>query len=337
MPTIDEHAERRSHWAPVAALETLRLRARLLTVVRAFFEARGIMEVDTPALSGAGVTDLHLTSFETRFSGPGSCRSRRLYLQTSPEYPMKRLLAAGSGCIYQIAKVFRNGELGRLHNPEFTLLEWYRLDFDHHRLMDEVAELVAVLLQDFQVLAVPERVSYAEIFQRYLGLDPHRVGIAELASCGKGQGLQIPPGMPTDDPAPWLDLLLSHCIAPRLGQERLTFIFDYPVSQAALARVRPESPPVAERFELYLNGIELANGFHELSDSAEQRRRFQRDQQARLAQGLPKISWDKHLLAALTAGLPDCAGVALGFDRLLMMAAGKSALQEVMAFPLEQA
>ncbi len=328
---------RRKNWAPVAALETLRLRARLLAAARTFFGARGIWEVDTPALSAAGVTDLHLTGFVTHFGGPGLCHGRRLYLQTSPEYPMKRLLAAGSGCIYQIAKVFRNGEVGRLHNPEFTLLEWYRLGFDHHRLMDEVAELVTVLLQDYQVLAVPERFSYAEVFQRYLGLDPHRADVAELASCVQGQELQEPPGMPTDDPAPWLDLLLSHCIEPRLGQGRLTFIYDYPVSQAALARVRPGNPPVAERFELYVDGIELANGFHELCDAAEQRRRFQHEHQARLAQGLPEILWDERFLDALAAGLPDCAGVALGFDRLLMIAAGKSALQEVMAFPLEQA
>jgi lysyl-tRNA synthetase class 2 len=332
-----QEERQRYAWAPVAALETLRLRARLLAIVRDFFAARGVWEVDTPVLSAAGVTDHQLTGFMTRFSGPGPCHSRRLYLQTSPEYPMKRLLAAGSGCIYQIAKVFRNGEVGRLHNPEFTLLEWYRLGFDHHRLMDEVAELVTVLLPESQIAAVPEKLSYATVFQHYLALDPHRASVAELANRVRAQGLQAPPGMPTDDPTPWLDLLLSHCIAPRLGQGRLTFIYDYPVSQAALARVRLGSPPVAERFELYINGIELANGFHELSNAAEQRRRFQQDQQARLAQGLPEVPRDERFLDALAAGLPDCAGVALGFERLLMIAASKATLQEVMAFPLERA
>lgn len=256
---------------------------------------------------------------------------------------MKRLLAAGSGCIYQIARVFRDGEAGRRHNPEFTLLEWYRVGFDHHRLMSEVAELVAELLAGRLSLAEPERLSYREMFQRHLGLDPHRATVAELAAVAKTQNVSIPPGMPVDNLDPWLDLLLTHCIEPdlgiepELGQGRLTFVYDYPVSQAALARVRPGDPPVGERFELYLHGVELANGFHELGDAGEQQRRFAAENAARRAAGWPEMPIDDHLLEALDAGLPECAGVALGFDRLVMLAAGKTALAEALAFSFERA
>lgn len=323
-----------SDWQPAADLAMLRLRARLLAQTRAFFAARGVLEVDTPALSTAGVTDPHLHSFTTRYHGPSLEPSQRLYLHTSPEFPMKRLLAAGSGPIYQIAKVFRNGEAGRRHNPEFTLLEWYRPGFDHYQLMDEVVELVTALLGARLLLSVSERLSYREVFLHYLKLDPHRAPVKSLAACAEAQGLVPPPDMPGDDPHPWLDLLLSHRLEAQLGQGRLTFIYDYPAAQAALARVRPGDPSLAERFELYVNGIELANGFHELGDPDEQRRRFELDNQARAAQGLPTVTLDERLVAALAAGLPDCAGVALGFDRLLMIAAGKDSLQEVMAFPI---
>lgn len=322
-------------WRPAADSEVLRLRAELLARTRAFFAARGVLEVETPMLSAAAITDPHLHSFATSYSGPGSRHGQTLYLHTSPEFPMKRLLAAGSGCIYQIAKVFRDGEAGRRHNPEFTLLEWYRLGFDHHRLMDEVAELVTELLSDRLSLASTERLSYRELFQQHLRLDPHRAKVAELAVCVEQCGLSMPPGMPTDDVDPWLDLLLTHVIEPHLGQGRLSFVYDYPVSQAALARLRFDDPPVGERFELYLNGLELANGFHELGDAGEQRRRFEAENAARHAQGLPMMPVDERLLAALAAGLPECAGVALGFDRLVMLAAGKATIQEVIAFPVE--
>lgn len=326
----------RSDWRPSASLDVLRLRAHLLATIRAFFAARGVLEVDTPALSTAGASDPHLESFTVSYGGPGPRHGQILYLHTSPEFPMKRLLAAGSGSIYQIAKVFRDGEAGRRHNPEFTLVEWYRVGFDHRQLMVEVAELVTSLLGD-RLLGTTEQLSYAEVFQRYLDLDPHRASITELTACVEGQGLSAPPGMPEDDPDPWLDLLLSHCIEPRLGQGRLTFIDDYPVSQAALAQVRPGDPPVGERFELYLQGIELANGFYELGDAQEQRRRFVADNEIRAARGLATVPVDEQLLAALAAGLPAGAGVALGFDRLLMIAAGKSSLEEVLAFPIDRA
>ncbi len=324
-------------WHPGADLATLRLRAELLARIRAFFAARGVLEAETPVLSAAAITDPHLASFGTLYSGPGPLYGRTLYLHTSPEFPMKRLLAAGSGCIYQIARVFRDGEAGRRHNPEFTLLEWYRVGFDHHRLMGEVAELVSELLAGKLALAEPERLSYRELFQRHLGLDPHRTSAPALAACAERQNVPIPPGMPADDPDPWLDLLLTHCIEPELGPGRLTFVYDYPASQAALARLRPGDPPVGERFELYVNGVELANGFHELGDAEEQRRRFERENAVRQASGLPVMAVDEHLLAALGTGLPDCAGVALGFDRLAMLAAGKKSLAEVLAFPLDRA
>lgn len=325
------------HWRPSADLSVLRLRAELLAQIRAFFAARGVLEVETPALSAAAITDPHLASFKTCYSGPGSQHGRPLYLHTSPEFAMKRLLAAGSGCIYQIARVFRDGEAGSRHNPEFTLLEWYRVGFDHHRLMDEVAELVGMLLAGRLALAEPERLSYRQIFQHHLNLDPHRATVADLAACAETRNVSIPTGMPLDDPDPWLDLLLTHCVEPRLGSGRLTFVHDYPASQAALARLRPDDPPVGERFELYINGIELANGFHELGDAVEQRRRFAQENAARRAVGLPIMPVDEHLLAALEFGLPDCAGVALGFDRLVMLATRKTSLAEVLAFPLDRA
>ncbi|HXH02395.1 MAG TPA: EF-P lysine aminoacylase EpmA [Candidatus Competibacteraceae bacterium] len=324
-------------WRPSASLDMLRLRAELAAKVRAFFAARGVLEVDTPVLSVAGVTDPHLHSFSTRYHGPGGRYGTTLYLHTSPEFPMKRLLAAGSGSIYQLCKVFRDGEAGRRHNPEFTLLEWYRVGFDHQRLALEVAELVHELLAGRVELGAPQRLSYRDAFLRHIGLDPHRSAVAELAARAEALGVPVPPGMPDADPDPWLDLLLTQCIEPQLGRGRLTFVYDYPASQAALARIRPGDPPLGERFELYLEGIELANGFHELGDSAEQRRRFQQDNARRRAQGLPEVPLDEALLAALEAGLPPCAGVALGFDRLLMLAAGKTRLEEVLAFPLERA
>jgi lysyl-tRNA synthetase class 2 len=315
--------------------QVLHLRARLLSIIRTFFERLSVLEVDTPVLSAAGTTDPNLHSFTTYYQVAGRHSRQPLYLHTSPEFPMKRLLVAGSGCIYQIAKVFRNSETGRYHNPEFVLLEWYRVGFDHHRLMDEVGELVRECLKETLELQETQRLSYREVFLQHLDIDPHRASVAELGNCCESQRLIPPPGMPVTEADPWLDLLLTHCIEPRLPRGRLIFIYDYPASQAALAKIRPGNPAVAERFELYLNGIELANGFNELNDPDEQRRRFEQDNQVRENQGLPVVAIDENLLQAL-AGLPDCAGVALGFDRLLMIAAGKLNLAEVIAFPFDQ-
>jgi lysyl-tRNA synthetase class 2 len=248
---------------------------------------------------------------------------------------MKRLLAAGSGDIWQLARVFRDGERGRLHHPEFTLLEWYRVGWDHQRLIDEVAELVGELLAERHRLPV-ERLAYRDAFATHAGVDPWRAGVAGLRAAAARLGIEVhdPEGGDADT---WRDLLLVHAVEPRLGDGRLTFLYDYPASQAALARVRPGDPPLAERFELYWQGVELANGFHELRDPAEQRRRFAADRAARERRGLPATAPDARFLAALDAGLPACAGVALGVDRLLMLAAGLDSIDAVLAFPVERA
>jgi len=324
-------------WRPTASLDTLRLRARLLATVRAFFAAREVLEVETPCLGAAAVTDPHLHSVAARLGGGGAGGPERvLYLQTSPEYAMKRLLAAGSGPIYQLARAFRDGEAGRLHNPEFTLLEWYRPGFDHHLLMDEVEELVGALLG-----APPsERLTYAEAFRSRAGVDPFSDPVTRLAAAAREAAGGAVPELGEDRDA-WLDLLMAVSVAPALGRGRPAFVHDFPAPQAALARVReptPEGgPAVAERFELFVEGIELANGFHELADPAEQRSRFEADLARRRARGLPEPPIDERLLAALATGLPDCSGVALGFDRLVMLTAGAAALAEVVAFPVDRA
>jgi lysyl-tRNA synthetase class 2 len=321
-------------WRPAASVYTLRERARLLERIRAFFRAADVLEVETPACSRHAGTDPAIGSLRTRFTGPGRGTGTTLYLQTSPEFPMKRLLAAGSGPIYQICRVFRDGEAGRLHNPEFSLLEWYRPGFDHHRLMDEVAALVSAVAQ--RPLA-QRRVSYRELFLELLRLDPHTADVRALRACALAQGVPGAAELRFERSDPWLDLLLTHCVEPRLEPQVMTFVFDYPVSQAALARVRADEPAVAERFELYLGGMELANGFHELTDAAEQSARFRRDLAQRAAAGLEPVPMDLYLLAALEAGLPDCSGVAVGLDRLLMWLTGAEHIREVLAFDLERA
>lgn len=326
-----------SRWRPVATLEVLKLRARLLERIRAFFSQRAVLEVETPIFSAAANTDPALASFSTRYTGPRFPRGQTFYGHTSPEFPMKRLLAAGCGSIYQICKVFRDGECGRLHNPEFTMLEWYRVGFDHHQLMDEVVALVTDLLAEHRSLAAPEKLTYREAFGRHAGIDPHRADTQTLIGAIAKHGIQTNLDLTRENPDVLRDLLLCHVVEPQLGRGRLTLLCDYPASQAALARLAPGNPPLAERFELYLDGIELANGFHELSDAGEQQRRIEHDQTRRAAAGLPEVPADSHLLAALQAGLPDCAGVALGFDRLAMLAAGAESLEEVLAFPVDRA
>lgn len=322
-------------WQPTAPLSALALRAQLLARVRAFFGERGVLEVETPVLSAAAATDAQLTNLVTRYTGPGAPHGRTLYLQTSPEFPMKRLLAAGSGPIYQICKVFRDGEAGRLHNPEFTLLEWYRPGFDHHKLMDEVEDLVRHALAPWRTLGPAERLSYRDAFLRYADLDPHSADPDLFAARAVVLGVH-PPRAALDLDA-WRDLVLTHVIEPRLGQQGPTFLHDYPASQAALARVRPGTPALAERFELYIDGVELANGYHELGDAQTQQARFAADLATRQATGRALVPMDERLLAALNHGLPDCAGVALGVDRLLMLAAGARSLDEVLAFPIARA
>jgi lysyl-tRNA synthetase class 2 len=324
------------NWQPTAELAVLKLRAQILQRIRGFFSARDILEVETPILSAAATTDPQLHSFNTCYSGPGAAYGRTLFLHTSPEFAMKRLLAAGVGSIYQICKVFRDTESGRFHNPEFTLLEWYRVGFDHHQLMDEVTELVTHILEGKVVLDPVERLTYRQAFLDYAGIDPYTAGKECMIACAQKQGIHTAGSFP-DQLETWRDLLLTHVIEPQLGKNRLTFLYDYPASQASLACIRPGTPPLAERFELYLHGIELANGFHELDDPREQRRRFETDLSQRRARGLPAKPHDERLLAALAHGLPACAGVALGIDRLVMPAAGVSSIADVIAFNIENA
>ncbi len=311
-------------WRPTASIERLRRRARLIKDLRAFLEARGLWEVETQILDPAGTTDPHIHPLTTEIGAPHS--PRRLYLHTSPEFHMKRLLAAGSGPIYQIARVFRDQEHGPRHLVEFTLLEWYRPGWDHHRLMDEVDRLLR------EVVDAPpaRRQSYADVFQEQLGLDPHRAPVEALNNAARGHGLTPPQGLGRDE---LLDLLMGALLEPRLGQDAPLLLYDYPASQAALARIRPGDPPVAERFELYWRGIELANGFHELTDPDEQQRRFLEERRRRHRQGLPDIPHDQRLIEALEAGLPPCAGVALGVDRLFMVISGAETIDQVVAFP----
>jgi len=323
-------------WRPTAPLEILRLRARLLARIRSYFAVHDVLEVDTPALSLAATTDLALHSFTTTYHGPGPRAGATCYLHTSPEYPMKRLLASGAGSIYQICKVFRDGEYGRMHNPEFTLLEWYRSGYDHLDLMNEVERLLREILAGIRPVSNVRHWSYRDLFREFAGVDPFTVTVHELQSLLLTRHDVGPVNLPTDDLDPWLDLTLTHVIEPRLGHG-LVFVRDFPASQAALARLRPGEPPVASRFEVYLDGMELANGFHELADAGEQRRRFSTECRRRDEAGGTPVCMDEHLLAALESGLPDCAGVALGIDRLLLAATGTHALQDVIAFPFDRA
>jgi lysyl-tRNA synthetase class 2 len=322
----------RDDWRPSACLQALRQRASIFAAIRDFFAERGVLEVDTPWLVAAGAMDPNLQSLFVAYDGPGASPGGRFWLQTSPEYAMKRLLAAGAGSIYQITHAFRAGERGWLHNPEFTLLEWYRLGWDHYALMDEVAALFQHLLGECAV----ERLTYTEAFCIHLGVDPieapRRVLEARASELGLGRAALA--ALSRDA---LLDLLLSHRVAPALGCGRLTFVYDFPASQAALARRRPDDPRVAERFELFSDGIELANGYHELTDAVEQRLRFERERASRAHMGLALPDIDDRLLAAMEAGLPACAGVALGLDRLIMRAFGASHIDEVIAFPIERA
>lgn len=315
------------HWKPAAGVDALRRRARLLADVRAFFAARGVLEVETPLLGAATATDVHIASLRTRCDGAGG--GHHLYLQTSPESAMKRLLAAGSGPIFQICKAFRDGEQGRAHNPEFTLLEWYRPGFDHHALMDEVEALLAAVAGTGAAV----RLTYRDAMRRHAGVDPFGADVGALAGRARELGLAPPSGLDRDG---LLDLLIARAVQPRLG-EGLSVIHDYPSSQAALARVRDDAPPVAERFEFFLDGVELANGYNELRDPVEQRRRMEADMGERERRGLAPVPVDERLLGALSEGLPECAGVALGLDRLLMRMVGAQHIGEVLAFPLDRA
>ncbi len=323
-------------WRPTARRETLERRAALLARTRSFFAERGVLEVETPLLVSAPVTDPHIHSARVELE-PGAAS---VYLHTSPEYAMKRLLAAGYGDLFQICRAVRGHERGRLHNPEFTLIEWYRLDFTLERLMSEVEALLGALLGP-DAARPGERITYRDAFERELRIDPLTAAPEELARAARAVGY-VPstgrnPGADPGERDELLDFLMAARVGPRLGRGTLSFVHRYPASQAALARLDPRDPRVALRFELYCEGLELANGFDELACAAEQRARFARDLAARRRLGRPEPQLDERLLAALQAGLPACCGVALGFDRLVMIATGARHIEEVLAFPAERA
>ncbi len=309
------------HWRPSASFAAIRRRAVLLSDIRQYFARAGVLEVATPVLARYGTTDPALVSFTV----PDTGGTR--YLQTSPESAMKRLLAAGSGDVYQIAHAFRREEGSRLHQEEFTLLEWYRVGFDHHRLMADVCALLHAVGFTLPL----EKHPYAELCLEHAGLDPHRTATAALADFAAMHGavLTVPS---TLDRALLLEWIFGCAVLPRLPRDRALLIYDFPCEQAAYARLRPGSPAVAERFEVVVGEIELANGFHEVTNSEEQRARHQRENARRASAGLPQVPLDEPLLAALSAGLPNCAGVALGLDRLLMCLLQVPTIAEVVAF-----
>jgi lysyl-tRNA synthetase class 2 len=317
---------------PTGSLEHLRRRAELLRQLRVFFERRGFWEVETPLLSADTVIDRHLDPI--RVDCPlGTATPRPYWLQTSPEYGMKRLLAAGATSIYQVTRAFRRDECGPLHNPEFTMVEWYRAGDDLADGMQLLAELADTLLPG----GPTERATYGDVFRHYAGVDPHRVSGEALAAAAHRHGVSIPESLALDDRDSWLHLLMAEVIQPQLGLAQPLILYDYPASQAALARTRPGDPSVAERFELYVGGIELANGYHELLDAQVLSERQRVHNRWRLRDGKEALPEQSRLLAAMRAGLPPCTGVALGFDRLAMVALGATSLAEVMAFPFPRA
>ncbi|MEX1827005.1 EF-P lysine aminoacylase EpmA [Luteibacter sp. CQ10] len=315
-----------------ARLERLHLRATTYARIRAFFAERGVTEVETPILSAAGNTDPNIRSFGTRFTGHVDAGSPERWMRTSPEFPLKRLLAEGMGDCYELGRVFRDGEAGGRHNPEFTMLEWYRVGWDHARLAREVIDLFEHLMllagRTFDVVET----EYSSLYRNVLGVDAFtdpverlREALGEVTIDGEGLG--------RDD---WLDLLMTHRIQPEFPRDRITVIYDYPASQCALAKIRPGKPPVAERFEVYLGRYEVANGYHELNDAKEQRARFERDNAVRRERGSREMPIDERLLTVLDR-MPACAGVALGVERLLMVLADTDAIADVMAYPFAEA
>lgn len=317
-------------WQPTASINNLIKRAAILREIRQFFTERGVLEVETPAMSEFGVTDVHLATFNTEFLAPFENKAKTLHLITSPEYHMKRLLAAGSGAIFQLCRVFRNEESGKRHNPEFTMLEWYRPHFDMYRLINEVDDLLQQILD----CEPAESYSYQFVFQTYVGLDPLVATRQQLVTKAREKGLQCDDDENRDT---LLQFLFSEMVEPQIGKARPTAVYHFPASQAALAQLSPEDHRVAERFEFYYQGLELANGFHELDDAKEQLQRFETDNANREKMGLPPQQLDHRFLHALKAGMPHCSGVALGIDRLIMIALGAEHIEEVMAFGINRA
>jgi lysyl-tRNA synthetase class 2 len=318
----------------------------MLAEIRQFFADRSVLEVETPLLSQCIGTDPHLDFFTTDYClSPGMvCMPQAgheqgrqtLFLQTSPEFAMKRLLAAGSGSIYQIGKAFRNGESGRFHNPEFTMLEWYRVGFTLPQLMDEIAELIASLFSG-QPLKEAQRVSYQEAFASFTGLDPLVFSYPDYCAYARNSGIAEAVEICAHDHALWLDFLFSHKVQPQLGKNAVCMVHGYPACQSSLARINEHNPLVTDRVELFIDGIELGNGYYELLDAKEQGRRFDRELAIRQQQNLPVSVKDQRLIGALEAGLPECSGMAIGLDRLLMLLSGSASIEDVLSFPIHRA
>lgn len=313
-------------WMPTASKKNLLKRAEILQNIRHFFQQRDVLEVETPFLSHYTVTNPHVHSLACPYP---SSNGQIFYLQTSPEYHMKRLLSAEMGSIFQICKSFRLDEQGRLHNPEFTMMEWYRIGFDHHALMDEIDDLLQTILHCEKA----ERYTYQEIFEKYLQLDPLTATVEQLKEYAEQNDLNDP-GL-EDNIDDWLMLLFSHFIEPHI--DKVTFVYSFPASQATLSRINKDDPRVCDRFEVYARGMELANGFYELANAKEQRERFEAEVIDRQQFGSATLEIDENFIAALEHGLPDCAGVALGVDRLLMLALDAESIEEVISFPFARA
>jgi elongation factor P--(R)-beta-lysine ligase len=309
-------------WRPVASLDTLKQRAALLRQIRDFMGHRHILEVDTPILSHYAISDPYIQSMTSVSSLE---KETSFYLHSSPEFCMKRLLAAGSGSIYQIAHVFRDEESGKKHQTEFSMLEWYRIDFDYYQLMDDVTELLLDI-----GLSKPNKMTYAEAFMEVVQFDPHTVELQQLQNVSGQNGW----GYDSEDRHALLDYIFSEVVIKNSDTSQPLFIYDYPECMAALATLKQGSSRVSERFELFINGMEIANGFNELCDVDEQKKRFEAELKTRKEKGLLELPTDRHFLAALESGLPKSAGVAVGIERLLMVLSGKNDIKEVSTFTL---
>jgi lysyl-tRNA synthetase class 2 len=323
-------------WQPTCSVAMLQLRARMLANIRVFFANKAVLEVETPLLSHTIGTDPQLAFFATDYCLPS--RQQRLFLQTSPEFAMKRLLAADCGSIYQICKAFRNGESGRFHNPEFTLLEWYRVGFTLPALMDEIAELILSLFANEQVaLTSVQRTSYQAVFQQYTGLNALVFCYEDYCRYALNYNLPEAPSLCEHDHAVWLDFLFSHRVQPYLGDDSLCMVYGYPACQSSLARINASNPLITERVELFINGVELGNGFYELTDALEQNQRFDDEIAQRQQKNLPSVVKDERLIAALNKGLPECSGIAIGLDRLLMLLSKVVSIDNVLSFSIRRA
>jgi len=316
------------NWMPSASLASIKSRAVLLKNIRLFFLQRNVMEVETPILSHCGGTEPHLDAIQAEFIDSG--KSRQGFLQTSPEFAMKRLLAAGVGDCYQIFKAFRNQESGRFHNPEFSLLEWYRTGIDEIQLLLEIDQFLQYVLH----CKSAEYCQYQHLFLQHLQLDPLQTSLKELQSVAL-QHIQNPPQLDAVDG--YLELLFSYCIEPVIGQDRPCFVTQYPASQASLARISKQNSKLSCRFEIFYKGLELGNGFYELADAAEQLQRFQQENQRRQQMGLDEVEIDRRFIAALEHGLPESSGVAIGVDRLLMLLTSAKHINQVLCFPFDRA